>query len=69
MLGRSRVLLAEGGLAILALEVATSPDAGTNPDGGDADYEDDEHDNPFPVVGHPVAAVSVGGAAAATRRA
>lgn len=51
MLDGSGVLLAEGGLAILALQVATSPDAGADPDGSDANYEDDEHDNPFPVVG------------------
>lgn len=51
--GRAGLLLAEGGLAVFAAEVAAAPDAGTDPDGGDADDEDDNHDDPLPVVGDP----------------
>ncbi|KAI6769283.1 hypothetical protein HG531_010387 [Fusarium graminearum] len=48
--GGTRMLLNEMGLAVLLLKVAATPDAGTDPDGGDADNENDNHDDPLPMV-------------------
>lgn len=39
--------------AFPAFQVAAAPDAGADPDGGDADNHDDDADDPAPVVGDP----------------
>lgn len=51
--GRTRLLHAEGGLSVLLLEVAASPDAGTDPDGKNSNNHDNEENDPLPVVGEP----------------
>jgi hypothetical protein len=47
------VLLAEVSLTILLAQVTTTPDAGADPNGCDTDNENNNHDNPLPMVGDP----------------
>lgn len=47
---RAGLLLTERGLAILAAEVAAAPDAGADPDTSDGDNQNNEHDDPLPMV-------------------
>lgn len=54
------MLLVPGPLAFLLLEVAAAPDAGSDPDACYGDDEDDEHDDPLPMVGEPGLDVSDG---------
>lgn len=56
--GRARVLLAERRLSVLLSQVTAAPDAGADPDAGNANNKNDEHDNPLPVVGEPARHVS-----------
>lgn len=44
-----------GGLSseLAVAKVAAAPDAGANPDAGNTDYKNDEHDDPLPMVRDP----------------
>lgn len=50
---RLRSVLAELAGALLALEVAAAPDAGADPDTGDANNQDDDGNDPLPVIRDP----------------
>lgn len=47
-------VLAEGVLTILLAQVVSSPDGGADPNTCDADYHDDDEDDPLPVGGEPI---------------
>lgn len=47
------MLLAEMSLAVLLSQITATPDTGADPNGCDADNENNNHDNPLPMVGDP----------------